>query len=151
MTPGPLQTGPARKMVRNAPKINPGDQFECHFVTFSVPPSKLKSKIRTRPLLRQTYIRLVQLKLVACLRLEHLGSHAGSWMVPNDMRPYGLGPSVAPNLMICLWPYEFIWFEVIDAQNVISCKLVFLVFGAAGPPRPQQNDDFRPNLAPRPR
>ncbi len=47
LAPGPRQTGPARKMVQNAARINPGDRLECHFVTFSVPPSKLKSKIRT--------------------------------------------------------------------------------------------------------
>jgi hypothetical protein len=35
--PKPSQTGPARQMVQNAPKINPGEQFECHFVPFSVP------------------------------------------------------------------------------------------------------------------
>ncbi len=31
---GPIETGPARNMLEIAPKINTGDQVECHFVTF---------------------------------------------------------------------------------------------------------------------
>ncbi len=42
MAPRPLQTGQALKMVQNSPKINPGDQFKCHIVSFCVPPSKTK-------------------------------------------------------------------------------------------------------------
>ncbi len=38
-------------MMQNAPKISPGDYLKCHFVTFSAPPSKLKSEIRIRLLL----------------------------------------------------------------------------------------------------
>ncbi len=34
MAPGRLQTGPARPIIQNEPKINAGDNFECHFLTF---------------------------------------------------------------------------------------------------------------------
>ncbi len=37
-----LQTGPDQNMVQNTSKINTGDQFECHFVTFSCSTPKTK-------------------------------------------------------------------------------------------------------------
>ncbi len=38
----PIQTGPARQMLQNAPKIIPGNQFEYHFVTFFCSNTKTK-------------------------------------------------------------------------------------------------------------
>ena len=59
--PFPAKLGPKTsrdwsglKMMQNAHKINTGDQVYCPFVTVSVQPFKLESKICTRPLLYNT-------------------------------------------------------------------------------------------------
>ncbi len=45
LVPRPIPTGRVRKMVQNAPKISPGDQFEIRFVTisWSRPTTKIKN------------------------------------------------------------------------------------------------------------
>ncbi len=72
-------------MVQNAPIISPGDTFECHFVTFSVPPPKqkktrIKNPTKTRLKTCQNPTRIISKPLITPIQAPSKGS--AHWAEP---------------------------------------------------------------------